>query len=49
MGLHHAAITVKNIERSLAFYRDLLGPKVMIDTVVYTLGYGNLTRQKYGG
>ncbi len=34
MGLHHAAITVKDMERSLTFYRDILGLKVFVDTVV---------------
>lgn len=28
-GLHHTAICVSDIERSLAFYRDLLGLKVL--------------------
>lgn len=28
-GLHHTAISVSDIERSVAFYRDLLGLKVL--------------------
>lgn len=34
MELHHVAITVKEMERSLAFYRDALGLKVLADSVV---------------
>ena len=32
IAMHHTAISVKNIEGSLAFYRDLLGMKVVIDS-----------------
>ena len=28
-GIHHTAISTANLERSLAFYRDLLGFTVM--------------------
>jgi catechol 2,3-dioxygenase-like lactoylglutathione lyase family enzyme len=32
-GISHVAIGVSDIERSLAFYRDLLGLETMLDTV----------------
>ena len=32
-GIHHACFTVSNIERSIAFYRDILGMKVLWDSV----------------
>ena len=28
-GLHHVGITVSDLDRSLAFYRDLLGMEVV--------------------
>ena len=31
-GIHHTSFTVRNIERSIAFYRDLLGMKVTWDS-----------------
>jgi lactoylglutathione lyase len=31
LGLHHASRTVESIERSLGFYRDLLGLRVVLD------------------
>jgi len=31
--IHHTAFTVSNLERSIAFYRDLLGMKVLWDSV----------------
>ena len=31
-GIHHASFTVSNMERSIAFYRDLLGMKVLWDS-----------------
>jgi catechol 2,3-dioxygenase-like lactoylglutathione lyase family enzyme len=31
-GLHHTALSVKDMDTSLAFYRDLLGLEVMFDT-----------------
>jgi catechol 2,3-dioxygenase-like lactoylglutathione lyase family enzyme len=31
--IHHTAFTVSNIERSIAFYRDILGMKVLWDSV----------------
>ena len=33
--IHHAAIRVKDMEKSLAFYRDLLGMTVVVDTDLY--------------
>ena len=37
--IHHTAFTVSNIERSIAFYRDLLGMKVLWDSVEAGLQY----------
>ena len=31
--IHHTAFTVSNLERSIAFYRDLLGMEVLWDSV----------------
>ena len=31
IGIHHTALSVKDMERSLAFYRDLLGMEVVLD------------------
>ena len=31
VGIHHTALSVKDMERSLTFYRDLLGMKVLSD------------------
>jgi|TARA_B100000315_G_scaffold229600_1_gene239317 catechol 2,3-dioxygenase-like lactoylglutathione lyase family enzyme len=31
LGIHHTAISVSDMERSLAFYRDLLGMEVLSD------------------
>jgi catechol 2,3-dioxygenase-like lactoylglutathione lyase family enzyme len=33
-GMHHTSFTVSNMERSIAFYRDILGMKVTWDSVV---------------
>jgi catechol 2,3-dioxygenase-like lactoylglutathione lyase family enzyme len=33
-GIHHFALTVSDMERSLAFYRDLFGLEVLSDRVV---------------
>ncbi|MCP4750620.1 MAG: VOC family protein [Proteobacteria bacterium] len=30
-GIHHTALSIKDMERSLAFYRDLLGLEVVMD------------------
>jgi glyoxylase I family protein len=38
-AIHHTAFTVSNIERSIAFYRDLLGMKVLWDSVEAGLQY----------
>lgn len=32
-GIHHTSFTVKDMERSIAFYRDLLGLKVTWDSL----------------
>ena len=32
-AIHHAAFTVSNMERSIAFYRDILGMEVLWDSV----------------
>lgn len=32
-GIHHACFTISNMERSIAFYRDILGMKVLWDSV----------------
>jgi glyoxylase I family protein len=32
-SIHHSAFTVSNMERSIAFYRDVLGMKVLWDSV----------------
>ncbi len=37
--IHHTAFTVSNIERSIAFYRDLLGMKVLWDSVQAGVAY----------
>ncbi len=31
-GIHHTSLVVSDLERSLTFYRDLLGMTVAIDT-----------------
>jgi len=37
--IHHTAFTVSNLERSVAFYRDLLGMKVLWDSVQAGVAY----------
>lgn len=32
LGIHHTALSIKDMEKSLAFYRDLLGLEVLFDT-----------------
>ena len=32
-SIHHAAFTVSNMEKSISFYRDILGMKVLWDSV----------------
>ena len=32
-GIHHASFTVSNMERSVAFYRDILGMEVLWDSI----------------
>ena len=29
-GVHHAGVTVSNLDRALAFYRDVLGLEVFV-------------------
>ena len=31
-GIHHTALSIKDMDKSLAFYRDLLGLEVMFDS-----------------
>jgi catechol 2,3-dioxygenase-like lactoylglutathione lyase family enzyme len=37
--IHHAAFTVSNMERSIAFYRDILGMEVLWDSVQVGVRY----------
>jgi catechol 2,3-dioxygenase-like lactoylglutathione lyase family enzyme len=37
--IHHTAFTVDNLERSIAFYRDLLGMKVLWDSLQAGVAY----------
>ncbi len=37
--IHHTAFTVSNLERSIAFYRDLLGMEVLWDSVQAGVAY----------
>jgi len=32
LGVHHTALSIKDMDRSLAFYRDLLGLEVLFDS-----------------
>ena len=38
-GIHHACFTVSNMERSILFYRDILGMKVLWDSVEARVRY----------
>ena len=38
-GIHHASFTVSNLERSIAFYRDILGMEVLWDSVEARVKY----------
>ncbi len=38
-GIHHASFTVSDMERSIAFYRDIIGMKVLWDSVAAGLKY----------
>jgi len=40
--MHHAGITVASLERSIAFYRDLLGLELMFTMVRDTLDIGDI-------
>jgi catechol 2,3-dioxygenase-like lactoylglutathione lyase family enzyme len=42
-GLHHASRTVAHVERSLGFYRDLLGLRVLIDEELSGAGLDRTT------
>ena len=53
-GIHHLDLAVADVERSLAFYRDLLGPLGWTEEVRYPTYRGTeevvyLVRQKTGG
>ena len=39
-GIHHSSFTVSNMERSLAFYRDVLGLKVLWDSKAEGIKFG---------
>ncbi len=38
-GIHHTEFTVSNMERSIAFYRDILGMEVLWDSVEAGIKY----------
>ena len=38
-AIHHTAFTVSNLERSIAFYRDILGMKILWDSVQAGVAY----------
>jgi catechol 2,3-dioxygenase-like lactoylglutathione lyase family enzyme len=38
-SIHHTAFTVSNLERSIAFYRDILGMKILWDSVQAGIAY----------
>ena len=48
-GIHHACFTVSDIERSVAFYRDVLGMKVLWDSVEAGLKYKGEVADKITG
>ena len=35
VGIHHASRSVSDMDRSLGFYRDLLGMEIVLDTHYY--------------
>ena len=35
-GVHHVAISTPNLERIVAFYRDVVGAEVVYEAVSYT-------------
>jgi glyoxylase I family protein len=48
-SIHHTSFTVSDIERSIAFYRDLLGMKVLWDSVQAGVKYGGPMCDKITG
>jgi catechol 2,3-dioxygenase-like lactoylglutathione lyase family enzyme len=48
-GMHHASFTVSNIEKSVAFYRDLLGMEVLWDSVQAGVKYKGETSDRITG
>ena len=47
--IHHTAFTVSNLERSIAFYRDILGMKVLWDSVQAGVKYKGPVSDKTTG
>ena len=48
-GIHHASFTVSNMERSVAFYRDILGMEVLWDSVDAGVKYKGEVTDKITG
>ena len=48
-GIHHACFTVSNMERSVAFYRDILGMKVLWDSIDAGVKYKGEVSDKITG
>lgn len=48
-GIHHACFTVGNLERSIAFYRDILGMEVLWDSAKVGLSYKGPISDKITG
>ena len=48
-GIHHASFTVSNMERSVAFYRDILGMEVLWDSVDAGVKYKGEVSDKITG
>lgn len=48
-GIHHACFTVSNMERSVAFYRDILGMKVLWDSIEAGVKYKGEVSDKITG
>jgi len=47
--IHHTAFTVSNLERSISFYRDILGMKVLWDSVQAGVAYKGLVCDQITG